>query len=64
MATALFWQVPVVHTYDGDGKKNGLLNLDCVLGDKTKLRIMTPDYGANTLFGTPNNEEAKKKKRA
>lgn len=46
LATAVFFEIPVVHTYDGK-----LLSLDGKLGG-TPLRIVIPDYYKDTLFGS------------
>lgn len=49
LATALFWSVPVMHTYDG----NDLLHLDGKMAcrDGSRLRIIEPsDIGDGGLF--------------
>ena len=45
LATALFFDIPIVHTYDGK-----LLALDGQLGTRG-MRIVIPDYYKDTLFG-------------
>lgn len=55
MATALFYRVPLIHTYDGEGRKGQLLKLDGKLGTPP-IRIMVPNYYEDMLFD--NAEEA------
>jgi len=46
LATAVFFEIPVVHTYDGK-----LLSLDGILpSGNASLRIVVPDYYKDTLF--------------
>ena len=49
LATALFDNIGVVHTYDGEGSRKGLLDFDGQIGDPP-LRITTPNYAQGTLF--------------
>ena len=51
VATAVFYEVPIIHTYDGK-----LLALDGLTHGTFSLRIVKPNYYKDTLFG--NIEEA------
>ncbi len=51
VATAIRAGVDVLYTYDGDGQKPGLLQLDGQIGN---LAIKTPDhFASDTLFKAP-----------
>lgn len=62
VATAVFWKIPVLHTYDGSGKKvkrNTLLAKDGLIpiNQTEKLNISIPNYGENTLFNLPDDSD-------
>ena len=49
IATALFDHIPVVHTFDGEGDRQGLLDFDKKIGNPP-LRIMKPTFSWGELF--------------
>jgi predicted nucleic acid-binding protein len=49
LATAVFENIPVVHTFDGSGKKPGMIALDKMIGEPP-LRIIEPNYWDGTLL--------------
>ena len=49
LATALFYKIEKFYTFDGNGRRKGIIDLDKKIGDPP-LRITEPDFGEGTLF--------------
>lgn len=58
VGTAYFYKIPLIHTYDGTGRKGQLLKLDSLIGNPP-IRIMIPNYYEETLFDNTKEEQSR-----
>jgi len=58
VATALVAGVPKLFTFDGAGRRSGLLQLDQKIEGSPPLRIASPDGNVGPLFGRSDEETA------